>query len=76
MNEENKVLTNESIVSKIYGENVAIDISKSPDERIVGFVKKINEPNIFHMNDYEVELAWSNTARTIQDCMRELLCHV
>ena len=25
--------------------------------------------------DYQIELAWSDTDRTIQDCLKELLTH-
>lgn len=73
MSKKNSTFTNEKIISTVYGEIANIDCSKAPIERMIGLVTKVNNPCVYQMEGYQVELEWSDTQRTIQDCVQEIL---
>ena len=64
---------NDKILSELYGTAVEVDISQNPRNRITNFLEKVKNPNMIQGKDYQIELAWSDTDRTIQDCLKELL---
>ena len=70
------IFVNESIITKLYGKAAKIDLSKPPSERLEHFVEKVSMPNRIIFGDYEIELAWSDTERTIQGSIQELIDHV
>ena len=70
-----EINTNDKILSELYGTSVEVDISQDPRNRITNFLEKVKNPNLIQGKDYQIELAWSNTDRTIQDCLKELLTH-
>ena len=65
--------TNNEILSELYGTALEIDISQNPKNRIANFLKRVKNPNLIQGKDYQIELAWSDTDRTIQDCLKDLL---
>ena len=68
-----EINTNDKILSELYGTAIAVDISQDPKNRITNFLEKVKNPNLIQGKDYQIELAWSNTDRTIQECIKELL---
>ena len=68
-----EINTNDKILSELYGTAVEVDISQHPRNRITNFLDKVKNPNVIQGKDYQIELAWSDTDRTIQDCLKELL---
>lgn len=68
--------TNEKIVSELYGTTDEIDISQTPCNRILRFLEKVKTPNYIKGEDYQIELAWRDTERTIQECIQELLTRI
>lgn len=76
VNEISGTLINENIVTKLYGESVQVDLSKPIKERIIRFVESVSRPNKIMHEDYEIELAFSDTERTIQECIQELLTRI
>ena len=64
---------NNQILSELYGTVVEVDISQNPRNRIINFLEKVNNPNLIQGKDYQIELAWSDTDHTIQDCLKKLL---
>lgn len=73
MKNGNEVLINNNLVSEIYGTPVEVDLSQAPVERMACFLKTIERPDIIIGDDYQIELAWSDSAHTIQNCIQELL---
>ena len=67
------MFTNEKIISTVYGEISNVDCSKPPIERMINFIKNVSTPNAYQIHGYQVELEWSNTTKTIQDCVQEVL---
>lgn len=67
------MFTNEKIVSAVYGGIFDIDCSKTPMERMINLFKIVRNPGICQIEGYQVELEWSNTTKTIQDCVQEVL---
>ena len=65
--------TNNEILSELYGTALEVDISQNPRNRIANFLERVNNPNLIQGKDYQIELAWSDTDRTIQDCIKEVL---
>ncbi len=65
--------TNNEILSELYGTVLEIDISQNPRNRIANFLERVKKPNLIQGKDYQIELAWSDTDRTIQDCIKEVL---
>ena len=64
---------NDKILSELYGTVIEVDISQNPRNRIANFLEKVKSPNLIQGKDYQIELAWSDTDRTIQECIKELL---
>lgn len=73
MSKTEGMFTNERTISRLYGEIFNIDCSKTPMERMINFMEKVDNPGIFHMEGYQIELEWSDTQKTIQDCIQEAL---
>ena len=71
-----EMLIEENPITKLYGKAVQIDLSKQPRERLIDFMKKVSIPNRIIFGDYEIELAWSDTDRTIQGSIHELIDHI
>ena len=68
-----EINTNDKILSELYGTALEVDISQNPRNRIANFLERVNNPNLIQGKDYQIELAWSDTDRTIQDCIKEVL---
>lgn len=68
-----EVKTSNEILSELYGTVLEVDISQNPRNRIANFLERVKNPNLIQGKDYQIELAWSNTDRTIQDCIKEVL---
>lgn len=73
MGKTDTIFTNEKIVSTVYGEKADIDCSKTPIERMINLIKSVSNPDVYQIGGYQVELEWSNTKKTIQDCVQEVL---
>ena len=73
MGKTDTIFTNEKIVSTVYGEKADIDCSKTPIERRINLIKSVSNPDVYQIGGYQVELEWSNTKKTIQDCVQEVL---
>lgn len=65
--------TSNEILSELYGTVLEVDISQNPRNRIANFLERVKNPNLIQGKDYQIELAWSDTDRTIQDCIKEVL---
>ena len=68
-----EVKTSNEILSELYGTVLEVDISQNPRDRIANFLERVKNPNLIQGKDYQIELAWSDTDRTIQDCIKEVL---
>ena len=64
---------NDKILSELYGIEVEVDISQHPGKRIANFLEKVKNPNLIQGKDYQIEFVWSDTDKTIQECLKELL---
>lgn len=67
------ILANEKIISTVYGNISEMDCSKTPIERMINLVRSVNDPGVCQIEGYQVELEWSDTTKTIQDCVQEVL---
>lgn len=72
MNKTERMFTNESVISRVYGEIPNMDCSKTPTERMKNLVKQVENPGRFYLEGYEIELEWRDTQKTIQDCIRDV----
>ncbi len=68
-----EVKTSNEILSELYGTVLEVDNSQNPRNRIANFLERVKNPNLIQGKDYQIELAWSDTNRTIQDCIKEVL---
>lgn len=67
------IFANEKIISTVYGEIFDVDCSKTPLERMINLVRSVSNPDVCQIEGYHVELEWSDTTRTIQDCVQDIL---
>lgn len=67
------IFANEKIISTVYGEISDIDCAKTPIERMINLVRSVSNPGVCQIEGYQVELEWSDTTKTIQDCVQEVL---
>lgn len=71
MEKEERKITNEDILTALYGEMNDIDLSKEPLQRMVQFISRGKDPTTYYMDDYRVELEWRDTEKTIQNCIQD-----
>lgn len=67
------IFANEKIISTVYGEISNVDCSKTPLERMINLIKSVSNPGVCQIEGYQVEWEWSDTKKTIQDCVQEVL---
>lgn len=67
------IFANEKIISTVYGDISEMDCSKTPIERMINLVRSVSNPGVCQIEGYQVELEWSDTTKTIQDCVQEVL---
>lgn len=73
MGKTDTIFTNEKIISMVYGNISDVDCLKTPIERMINLVRSVKNPDICQIEGYQVELEWSDTPKTIQDCVQEIL---
>lgn len=49
-----------------------IDMSKTPFQRILTYLLRVDSPCSFDMEGYRVELEWANTDITLQELVEEI----
>ncbi len=50
-----------------------IDASKTPLQRTLDYLSRVESPRSFNMYGYQVELEWANTDITLQNRLEEVL---
>lgn len=53
--------------------DIKIDKRKSSNERIIDFLRKVKNPYIFKVNGKLVKMSFSNTEKTADDCLTNVL---
>lgn len=53
--------------------SIKIDRRKSSNERILDFIMKVKNPYIFKVNGKLVRIRFSDTAKTAEDCLTNVL---
>lgn len=53
--------------------DIKIDKRKSSNERILDFLSKVKNPYIFKVNGKLVRIRFSNTEKTADDCLTDVL---
>ena len=53
--------------------SIKIDRRKSSNERILDFIMKVKKPYIFKVNGKLVRISFSNTDKTAEDCITNVL---
>lgn len=53
--------------------DIKIDKRKSSNERILDFLNKVKNPYIFKVNGKLVRIRFSNTEKTADDCLTDVL---
>ncbi len=63
---------NESVIEKVYGTSAGIDFNSPPQQRIMQLVSDVQCFSRYKIDDYEVELAWSDSPQTLQESIRNV----
>ena len=63
---------NESVIEKVYGASAGIDFNSPPQQRIMQLVSGVQCFSRYKIDDYEVELAWSDSPQTLQESIRNV----
>ncbi len=53
--------------------SIKIDRRKPSNERILDFIMKVKNPYIFKVNDKLVRISFSDTDKTAEDCLTNIL---
>lgn len=48
-------------------------LNQEPLHRMVQLIANVENPYAYHMEGYQVNLEWSSSGKTIQDCVRDVL---
>lgn len=63
---------NESVLEKVYGTSAGIDFNSPPQQKIRQLVPNVQCFSKYKIDDYEVELAWSDSRQTLQESIRNV----
>lgn len=63
---------NQEVLHKVYGKECGIDASQKAVTKISQLFEKNKNPRLCKIDDYEVELEWSDTKKTMQDCLHDM----
>ena len=63
---------NESVIEKVYGTSAGIDFNSPPQQRILQLVSDVQCFSRYKIDDYEVELTWSDSPQTLQESIRNI----
>ena len=56
--------------------SIKIDRRKSSNERILDFIMKVKNPYIFKVNGKLVRISFSDTDKTVEDCLTRVLMNL
>ena len=56
--------------------SIKIDRRKSSNKRILDFIMKVKNPYIFKLNGKLVRISFSNTDKTAEDCLTNVLMNL
>lgn len=65
--------SNEKILAKVYGETCAVNLNQEPLHRMAQLIANVENPCTYNMEGYQVKLEWSDSEKTIQDCVHDFL---
>lgn len=63
---------NKDVIEKVYGTSADIDFNSPPQQRIMQLIPDVQCFSRYKIDDYEVELTWSDSSRTLQESIRNV----
>lgn len=53
--------------------DLSVDTTRSPMERMAQFIKKAGDPHLLQVDDYLVQISWTDTKESLQEAVVHLL---